>query len=473
MAAAAGRRVVALGGKGSSLTSSSVFEVANGLARITVDSSALFRLSSSSSNFAGKIPFSIPNYFNPEEARASLILLLNKLLLSSSSSASAQLLGILEQDVLSSDYMLNDVASDDLALLDYSVAAIDGVSAILDHRASALASIADAVAAISCEALRADVSPFNLMDSGDGSSAKDAVAVAADFKVFFNGSKLVNTGKKLLDSSLAEIPSVHGNFREISRSLHSKTRVQLNSGFRAGSAKDMSTALSSLALSLSNLGDSSVHRTELLVANSISDVELRSRLSEMLAAKCPRADALEELCASSQAALRKKDYLRFLHSIYELLDVVGKMVSWEAIAAFVSLEGSEIFVKKIQGDNGNVSEPSTGDNVKSDKKSEKKKKVVLGKGTTALMQFIKERLLGGATNADLEKCTQDVLSLLDPKGSSFEDLLAKVKEIVESNESRRLPKLPKVQCRHFLCLHLQKDSIKNDVFYRFLINTLC
>ncbi|KAK4399685.1 Histidine--tRNA ligase, cytoplasmic [Sesamum angolense] len=413
--AAPGRRVVALGGKGSSLSSSSVFEVANGVARISIDSSALSRRSSSSaSNSNTKFPFSIPGYFTAEETRASLVLLLSKVLLSSSSSASSQLLEILEEDVLSSDYTLNDVVLDDLALFDYSVAAIDGVAAVLDHCSFALSSVSDAVAALSCEALRADVSPFNLMDSGDGSSAKDAVAVAADFKVFFNGSKLVNTGIKLLDPSVAEIPSVHGNFREISRSLHSKTRVQLNSGFRAGSAKDMSTALSSLAVSLSNLGDLSVHRAQLLVANSISDVELRSRLSETLVAKCPRADSLEQL--------------------YDFL---------EAIAAFVSLEGSEIFGDKIQGNNGSVTEPSSGDNVKIDKKSEKKKKVVLGKGTTVLMQFIKDRLLGSGAKANLEKLIQDFLSLLDPRGLGFDDLLTKVKEIVESNESRRLPKLPK------------------------------
>lgn len=253
----AGRRVVTLGGKGYSLTASAVFEVANGLARVAIDSSALSRRPSASSNLVGKFPFTICDYFTPEESRASVLLLLNKLLLSSSSSASAQLLDILKQEALSPNYTLNGVADDDLGLIDYSVAAIGGVSAILDHRFSALVSIADAIAAISCEALRADISSFNLTDSGDGSMAKDAVAVAADFKVFFNGSKFVNSGKKLVDSSVAEIPSLHGNFREVSRSLHSKTRVQLNSGFGVGSAKDMSFALQSVAFALSSLGNTS------------------------------------------------------------------------------------------------------------------------------------------------------------------------------------------------------------------------
>ncbi|GER51555.1 histidine--tRNA ligase [Striga asiatica] len=444
--AAAGKRVVTLGSKGSSLTPSSVFDVANGFARVTIDSSALSRRSSSSTSSnsaAAKFPFTVPSYFSLEEARASLILLLNKLLLSSSSSsAAAQLLEILERGVCISEYTLNDVASGDLPQLDYSVAAIDGVSAILDHRSSALASIADAFAALSCEALRADVSSFNLMDSGDGSSAKDAVAVAADFKVFFNGSKLVNTGKKLSDLSMAEIPSVHGNFREVSRLLHSKTRVQLNSGFRAGSAKDMSTALSSLAMSLLNLGDISVRRSNLL-AESISDTIIRARLVEMLPAECRSAGTLEALHMSSQAALRKKDYFLFLHNIYELLDVGRKIVSCEGLIAFVALEGSEIFSQTIQRDNGNVDKAMGGECVKADKKNEKKKKVVLGKGSIALVQFIKDRLLGGAAKADLEKCTQEFLALLDPRGSGFNDLIVKVKEIVESNESRRLPKLPK------------------------------
>ncbi|XP_042022291.1 histidine--tRNA ligase, cytoplasmic-like [Salvia splendens] len=442
MAAAAGRRTVTLGGKGSSLNSSSIFDVAIGLARVTIDSSALSRRSSSSTSSAAKFSFTIPDYFTEKEARASLILLLNKLLLSSSSSACAQLVEILQQNVLGLDYTIDNVASEDLAVVDYSAAALAGVSAILDHRTSALVSIVDAVAALSCEALRADVSPFNLMDSGDGSTAKDAVAVAADFKVFFNGSKLVNSGKKLSDDSVAEIPSLHGDFRDVSRSLHSRARVQLNSGFGAGSAKVLSMALGNLASCLSYLGINSIRRTDLLLSSSISDVELCSRLSEMIAAKSLRP-ALEELYASSQTARLEEDYLLFVHKIYELLDVVRNVVSWEATAAFISLGGSEIFGDRIQGDNGSLSEPKIGDNPKADKKSEKKKKVVMGKGTIALMQFIKDRLLGGAAKFDLEKFAQDFQSLLDAESPCFDDLVVKVKEIVETNESRRLPKLPK------------------------------
>lgn len=109
------------------------------------------------------------------------------------------------------------------------------------------------------------------------------------------------------------------------------------------------------------------------------------------------------------------------------------------VAAFITLEES-YFVEKNRG-NGSINVPSSADGAKSDRKSEKKKKVSLGKGTNALVQFIKERFLGGTTKYDLDKFAEDFHSLLNPRDSGFDELLKKVKEIVESNESRRLPKL--------------------------------
>ncbi|KAL6530314.1 hypothetical protein OROHE_014667 [Orobanche hederae] len=354
---------------------------------------------------------------------ASLLSLLNKLVISySSPTVCDQLVEILNSNSVSSNYTLNDVASDELAELDFSAAAVAGVSALVVHGCSALASISEAVAALSCEALRADVSPFNLMDSGDGFSAKDAVAVAAHFRAFFNGSKLVNSNKGMKDSSVAEIPLVHGYFREICRFLYSKTRAELNSGFRAGSMECLSTALLSLASSLSNLGNSSVSRTGHVLSSSIYDVNLCSRWSEMLAVKSA------DLELSSQAALDKKDCILFLHKLDDLLHVVWNLVSLEAIAAFVSLERQR---DKLCATD------------KTDNNEKKKEVVVWGKGTNGIMQFIKDRVLCPSTKHDMEKYAQNFQSLFDPKGLGFDDLLKKVKEIVESNEIQRLLKPPK------------------------------
>ncbi|PKI54989.1 hypothetical protein CRG98_024589 [Punica granatum] len=59
--------------------------------------------------------------------------------------------------------------------------------------------VVDAVAALSCEAIKADVSAFNSVDSGDGFTPKDEIGVSSEMKVLLNGSKLVGaklTGKE-------------------------------------------------------------------------------------------------------------------------------------------------------------------------------------------------------------------------------------------------------------------------------------
>ena len=80
---------------------------------------------------------------------------------------------------------------------------------MLDHESAALSAVSDAVAALSCEAIKADVAAvFNSMDSGDGFSAKEEVGVASDMKVLLNGSKLV--GKVEIDS-VSKMAKVHGS----------------------------------------------------------------------------------------------------------------------------------------------------------------------------------------------------------------------------------------------------------------------
>ncbi|KAL6519994.1 hypothetical protein OROHE_017137 [Orobanche hederae] len=447
--AAIKRRVITIGGKGYSLTPRDIIDVATSVATISVDPSALNRRSS---NLTSQISFSLPNYFSDEESRASLLLLLNKILLYSSPSAADQLVEILNRDSLPSDYVLS---SPDF---DFSTAAVAGISALFDYRTAVFSPIADAVAAVSCEALRADVSAFNLADSGNGSIVKDTVSVASDCKVFLNGSKLVKSGKKLLDSAVgdvpevhgclldsavADVPEVHGCLRRVSREFHSITRVILKSGFTAGSNRGMSTALASLALSVSNLGKISARRVELMFKNSVADNDLSSGLLKLFEAECPHADRLKELQVSAAVALAEEDYLSCMHKINELLDVVTKIVSWEAVTAFISLEGSELFGEKVMGDNGNITEPSSAENAKPGKKGDKKKKGVPGKGSLVLLKFFKDTLLIGETTFALEKFALDFVSLLDPRGLGFEAILKKVKEIVESNDNRRLPKLPK------------------------------
>ncbi|GKF20813.1 hypothetical protein Tco_0069451, partial [Tanacetum coccineum] len=198
------RRVLTLGGKGSSLSPASVFEfaTANPPQILKIDPSALARLSSSPSGHKLKSPsapfklqLTVPDYLTPEEARASALLLLNKLLIggSASPSAASQLSDILNNDAQTFTLDLEFDRQDDVDLLKncWSDITISAICALLDYTASSLSTVADAVAALSCEALKTDTTiAFNFFtDSGDGFSDKDRASVASDFKVLLNGSK--------------------------------------------------------------------------------------------------------------------------------------------------------------------------------------------------------------------------------------------------------------------------------------------
>lgn len=472
------RRMVTVGGKGSSLSSSSVFDIANGLSRLSIDSSALSKVSSSSNSKTSKTneptvsaSFSILSNLTPDEARASLVVFLNKLLLSSSTSAAVnQLSDIILKDVSSSSNLQIsfDNTIDGVSPGDFSVAAIAGISAILDHQSSALSVITDAIAALSCEALGTDISAFNLNDSGDGSSAKDVVSVASDLKILLNGSKFVN--REGDEPSVSGVPVVHGKFREISRLLHSSTRVQLNSAIvsnsgSSGTASSMCTTLFSLAVALKDLGNISYNRAKHIVDSRIAGDD---EFPAMLIKECPRPDQLKALFASLVSAHSDEEYVKFSHDVSSLLVMVEQIISWEALAAFLSLEGRDF----ITSGDTSIGE----DSAKAAGKKGAKKKKILGKGTTALVQFLKDRLLSMPIQTEapqtvmvLENLVRNFLSLLDPKDLGFDTLLKKVKDIVESNESRRLPKLPKGTrdfAKEQMAIRERAFSIITEVFKR-------
>lgn len=443
--------VITIGGKGVSLTSSSVFSVANGLFQVRIDSSALDRLPSTVTNEDLENPNSINSTSSSflsdltvEESRASLLLALNKCLLVGKGPQSLPL--------LISNALNDDPSNTSLDASLYSVLNVDeivsAICGIVDHKSSVLSVIADAVAALSCEASRHDAaSALNVVGESALPANKDEVGVANDLKVLLNGSRLVGKVPSS-DPSFCEIPQVHGSFREICRLVHSRTRVQLNSTRGGGNFKALATAFLSLTESLRHLGMGSYSRAKHNV-HVMRDVGLNESLTSLFERECPTIDALCGVFSSSTQACFGGHHINFFRNLNALLELVRVIVSWEAITAFVSLESSELVEKASKGGNSDnitsLSEP-----FKVSKKSEnKKKKVVLGKGTFLLVQYIKDTLqsatAGKATSPPfvVEKCAQDLMSLLDPKHLSFPMLLEKVKEIVESNENRRLPKLPK------------------------------
>jgi histidyl-tRNA synthetase len=304
-------------------------------------------------------------------------------------------------------------------------------SAILDDQSAALAVFADVAAAFSCEALKADVTVFNLIDSGDGHCSKEEeVAVATVIRILLNGSKLV--GKERVPS-IIKIPKFHGIFRKTVKSLHSTMRVELNSELDSEFA--LCNVLLPLPDALKKLGEFSLARAQSNLLAIGSD-DLKSSIGEIFRKQCPTSDSLISSVNESFRVYSGQMYDKFAYEINVLFGLVWKIVAWELVTAYAVLEAADLN-EKI----GNV--PENGENSKVDNK--KKKKAVLGKGTNSILALIKDRLQSDAENLRLlETWVAGFLSFLDLAKPEFKEFLFKVKDVLESNESRRLPKVPKV-----------------------------
>ncbi|XP_022747127.1 histidine--tRNA ligase, cytoplasmic-like isoform X2 [Durio zibethinus] len=299
---------------------------------------------------------------------------------------------------------------------------------LLDQSSSALSTIAVAVAALSCEAARANLSAFDLSDSGDGSVAKDDIGVASDIKVLLNGSKLVassnNGDGKVNINSFSKIPVFNGNVREAVKSLHSVIGVVTNWDEKFGGK------VLHLGFELRNLGESSLERVRLNLGSvgfeGVKDIFEKDCLSE---------ESLRNGIKLAVEAGLEKDYVKLVKEVDLILGIVWKIVAWEAVTAFFVLEGAEVLNEKSGGKGGEAD----GGNVKAERK--RKKKVFLGKGTSVIVEVLKDRVM--SKGEGLEKVVEELLSFLDPKSPEFDGFLKKVKEVLESNESRRIPKTPK------------------------------
>ncbi|GAB2216414.1 hypothetical protein Droror1_Dr00024187 [Drosera rotundifolia] len=102
----------------------------------------------------------------------------------------------------------------------------------------------------------------------DGFSVKSGAAVGSDLRVFLSGLNLV--GKVEVEAVL-DVPSVHGSLREAVKAMHSRVRIEFNSGVRGGkerNRKAWSVVLMPLAMALRDLGASSLGRAKLNLCES-------------------------------------------------------------------------------------------------------------------------------------------------------------------------------------------------------------
>ncbi|URE07726.1 Anticodon binding domain [Musa troglodytarum] len=467
---------VSVGGKGSSLSPAAVYAVSQGLASVTIDPAALEKLSltkrTSPLNPKRDGP-SNSQLLTLEESRAALAVLLNKFVLSDAAvrpsipSLIADTLALPSGHesvdfgsalgFLNSIFRLNsknvgeiELGREEAGVFEASCAASVGVCAMLDCCSSALVKVADAVAALSCEAARADVSAFDLFGSGDGFSIKDETDVASDMKVLLFGSKLVGQNES---GSFNEIPTVNASFREAVRTLHVRTRVELNSTVKFkksmvfgnhGKEKAFAGSVLPLAMSMQSMIESSLGRSKSTI-NMISDNSLRPRVAEAFEKACPSLDGMRvQFQSITEKAASKIDYLLTLHYVYEYLVKFREVLAWEAAVALFAIEIDDS-IEKPQVDQASK---LNGDVAKGEKKTDKKKKKTLGKGTSSIRQLLRDSILCKSEPSSenvvvLAEWACDLAKYFDPKDTRLDNLLIRVKEIVESNEVRRLPKIPK------------------------------
>ncbi|CAN0887921.1 Histidine--tRNA ligase, cytoplasmic [Linum grandiflorum] len=460
-------QVITLGGKGSSLSSSTVYAIAAGQARIRIDSSSLDRLSSTQSAQASSLKKSEIRFSDTSdsvESRSALVVLLNKLLRHPNPSKIRTVLPALIADTLnsgSSSLESVELNQEEELVVEKSFSELYGISAIVDHESASLSMIVDAVAALSCEALKGSDAAFNATDSGDGQVDKDEVGVASDIKVLLGGSKMVG---KLQIEAVSGVPRIHGGLRQFVKSVHSMTRVKLNSSVNAVDCGEREAVAGKLQpfTALRNVGESSLCRAKLNIA-AVGAETSRNGLLSQFERKCPTDNDLKTATKLVSDLLFDRDYTAFAHALNGLLGIVWNIVSWEAVTAFLALEGGELEGAKI-------SEANVEDAPVNKRSEKKKKKAVLGRGTAVIVQLIKDMLQTPEDGQNvLEKWVEDLLMFFDHKRPQFDGLVSKVKELVESNESRRLPKLPK-GTRDFskeqMAIREKAFSIIADVFKR-------
>jgi len=452
---------VTLGGKGAALSPAAVYALSLGLASPAIDASALKSLSTRAPS-PQETPASLGAALAalaPAESRAAAAVLLNKLLLTASDSASALITAATATRLAES----LDVAAalplgsrDEAAVAAASAPVAVALAALIDSCAAPLARVADAVAALSCEAARGDAAAFDVPASGDGLSAKDEADVAADIMMLVFGSKLVGSAGGApapAAATFAKVPTVNGIFREAVRALHARVRIELNAPVKlgkrdagetgAGKEEALVVLATQLARAVQALCKLSISRAR-LCAESIADADLREKLTNGV--------SIDDLKGMLDRVLIDSDAVSVLKGVYNHLLKFRDFLAWEAAVAMAVIEGDSSIEKPQAGVENEVGSSAEkpqagGEKGKGDKKNKKKK--TLGKGTSAVLMLLRDHVTNGnaiaSVNSALVAEWGTSLSLLfDPKCSGLESLVEKVKEIVESNEVRRLPKIPKV-----------------------------
>lgn len=275
--------------------------------------------------------------------------------------------------------------------------------------------------------------------------------MAADVRVLLFGSKLVSSGGGPSGSLFAEVPAVNGAFREAVRALHKRVRIELNApvklgkrstaGTGEGKEKALMVVATQLARSVHAMCELSVARAR-FCAGSIADANLQEKLVGGI--------NVDDLKGMLDKVMVDSDAVSVLRGVNNHLLKFRDFLAWEAAVAMAVIEMDSSIQKPqagVENETGSSQEKKQagGKEGKGDKKSKKK---TLGKGTSDVLMLLRDHATGGKdvpcmNSALIADWGIELSILFDPKCPKLESLVEKVKGIVESNETGRLPKIPK------------------------------
>eukprot|EP00850_Spirogloea_muscicola_P000396 SM000001S04798 [mRNA] locus=s1:2233345:2238292:- [translate_table: standard] len=381
-------------------------------------------------------------------------------------------------------------AAEHRALLE-TAAASAGVAALAVHDARVLLRAADGVAALSCEALQAYTAALDLGGGAEGPVHKSQAEAASELRALLAGSKLVNPRKDGVSlAAINALPQCHGLVREALKSVAGSVKAELSGATDAADAASngklgstfipcplVATHVTGLLRSLVPLASSSVRRTSKVIevlsrheaqpGGELSAAELSGALgiaSETVAAIQSAADEVSS--AISAADLVDGGGLPAVlaaRKCVACLDLARELSALEAVASLQLLKSREASTAarsagKDASDTAPRAEVGAGEQRKGGgvgrgkEGSGKKGKGgnttggggsgLLGKGTALVRQYL-EGVLQGVRGSGLTAQVEALDGALDAKSESMQEHLVALQAALESNEARRVPKIPK------------------------------
>eukprot|EP00271_Cylindrocystis_brebissonii_P011065 TRINITY_DN2777_c1_g2_i1.p1 TRINITY_DN2777_c1_g2~~TRINITY_DN2777_c1_g2_i1.p1 ORF type:complete len:1061 (-),score=198.25 TRINITY_DN2777_c1_g2_i1:295-3477(-) len=383
---------------------------------------------------------------------------------------------------------LNSLSPSDVTTFLNSVAPSLGISALAVHVASALIASADVIAALSCEAMQARTTTFDDQPGGH----KGRTEVAARLRALLSGSTFVNPRKEPADlAAVHTIPQFHGAVKDALKAAATSIRSELNKhsesvevsskggGGAAGSVPVVSSSpeliyhmagvlhgvrpvlarsrhrivfMSGLLRALESSSSSAQSSADVAAggssANGVathnapagSDMDTALQQAEETVELVKKASAGEQL-ALADADVEDSHVLSGVGVARETLSAVEAtrmVLALEAVVACRLLRRREESLAAKQGGS------SEGKAAGKEGKKGKGAGPVLGKGTSMLKQVLEKALVENPRHGGrLLEQVEVVADALDPRKDVLACLLEDLKPVLEGNETRRTPKIPK------------------------------